>query len=478
MSPTTILNDCCDARRISCRIRVVVAWYVLGCIVALVLSVGSIVLGYYSLCHFSHNYLRPLVLLGLGGILLIWELCKSFAQRTPLPHGYQKVSAKEYPALFALVDEVTTALHLSSMNEIYICNDVTAAVFTLPDMKNLFTKPRRYLVMGLGLLSQLDDDELRAVLYHEFGHYSQNSMNDSAYVYRIGQYSKSFIAFRELKKMGMWEKQMKTQCLAFSYFLDFICQKIKMLYSRLSRTMEYEADDVAVRYVGGEVVQRALIHASILRYYYRIMRWGQERLLQQGMAVDNIYEALSLVYRAERPSRKMIGKGILRRIERLGRLGTSPERSESISVQQSVPSSFYSARPADVPLCTAAQFADWMRGGFKTYAKMMDEAHSVTLIVHLAPHLHKLPLCDSIYKILLDGKYMGDGNYKKGYTLVWHISPGKHRLEAFAFSDVVSTPLEFTTEASCTYRIEMNYQRHLLDSAFDISPISIEQIKA
>jgi len=42
---------------------------------------------------------------------------------------------------------------------------------------------RKNLVIGLGLVNRLNLSEFKAVLAHEFGHFSQNSMKLGSYVY-------------------------------------------------------------------------------------------------------------------------------------------------------------------------------------------------------------------------------------------------------------------------------------------------------
>lgn len=49
-----------------------------------------------------------------------------------------------------------------------LIDGATAAVFIQPQLLNLLFEPKRNLVIGMGFLTQMDDYEIRAVLYHEF----------------------------------------------------------------------------------------------------------------------------------------------------------------------------------------------------------------------------------------------------------------------------------------------------------------------
>lgn len=464
-----------DAKR---KIKREMSYFLVGCIAFSVLAIASIVYGYYVLFVNSYDWPRHSAIWGVGGILLLWEMGRAFCQRTPLPPDFREITASDYPELFKLVREVTRELHLSEVTKVYVCPDVMAAVFIRPDLKSLFSASQRSLVIGMGLLTQLDDDELRAVLYHEFGHYAQEEMEDSAMVYRIGLFARDFIAIREMKKIGVWEMQLKNQYVLFSYFLDIVCSRVNRSYVTLSRRMEYEADDVAVRFMGVAALQKALVHMAWLKYNYKVLLWGNARLKGQGLCVDDVYAALALVYRSRLCETRVFGREIRMRLERLGGLEQEVAgRSTSTSVKSTFPMSLRPSCPVGAKVCPYGQFVSWMEQGFKVYAHLQSLRRAVKLEVHLEPHLHKLPYVEGKYHILLDGKSIGDGNFRKGYTLKCHTSPGHHVLLAAAISGIMSVPLEFEVEAGCAYRIEMDFKLHYWQAVYEIFPKSIEKIE-
>jgi len=60
---------------------------------------------------------------------------------------------------------------------------VNRAVFYDSSILSLFLPVRKKLLIGLGLVSELNLSELKAVLAHEFGHFSQRTMTLGSYVY-------------------------------------------------------------------------------------------------------------------------------------------------------------------------------------------------------------------------------------------------------------------------------------------------------
>lgn len=441
--------------------------YIIGCCCFVMVALASLWFGYYVIrYHNDHELPVQLTIISLAGGLLLWEMVKSFRFKTSLPKTFRPITEQEYPALFAIINEVTTSLNLSPIRKVYICPDATAAVFIQPQLRNILYEPKRNLVVGLGFLTQMDDDEIRAMLYHEFGHYAQVEMKNSISVYTIGQFSRSFVSIKELKKQGTWETQMKLQLLLFTYFAIWICNRINKAYSRLAKQMEYDADDVAVKYVGASTLQRALLHAACIRYNYDVVQWGMQQLKTQNIQVDNQYLALSFVGNYSRPARRLLSEEVVKRVERLGKLEPS-NMIASKNVQQSA-LSLNEYRGEVQQLCPALQFAQWLKQGFVIYTQQKLLETSVELEIHLDKKKHKLPYFDGSYKILLDDKEIGMGNFIKGYTLKRKTSPGKHKLTAYAPSGIISTPFEFEVEQDKSYHIEMDYKLYAKDGIYDV----------
>lgn len=441
--------------------------YIIGCCCFVLVALLSLWFGYYVIRYHNDRKLPvQLTIISLAGGLLLWEMIKSFRFKTSLPKTFKPITEEEYPALFAIIDEVTTSLNQSPIRKVYICPDAIAAVFIQPQLRNILFEPKRNLVVGLGFLTQMDDDEIRAMLYHEFGHYAQEEMKNSISVYTIGQFSQSFVSIKELKKQGTWETQMKLQLLLFTYFAIWICNRINKAYSRLARQMEYDADDVAIKYVGSSTLQRALLHAACICYNYEVVQWGIRQLQAQNIQVDNQYLALSFVGNYSRPARRLLSEEAIRRVERLGELHID-NRVATNTVQQSA-LSLVAGNGESRQLCPALQFAQWLRQGFVIYSQQRLLETSVELEIHLDKRKHKLPYFDGSYKLLLDDKEIGTGNFIKGYTLKRKISPGKHKLTVYAPSGIISTPFEFEVEQDKSYHIEMDYKLYAKDGIYDV----------
>lgn len=451
--------------------------YIIGCCVFVLAALVSIWFGYYVLCyHNDHELPYQLTIMSLAGVLLLWEMLKAFRFKTSLPKSFKPIMEQDYPALFNLINEVTATLNLSPICKVYICPDATTAIFIQPQLRNILFEPQRNLVVGLGFLTQMDDDEIRAILYHEFGHYAQEAMKNTISVYTISQFSRSFLSIKKLKKQGTWETQLKLQLLLFTYFAVWICNRINKAYSKLAKQMEYDADDVAIKFVGAATLQRTLLHATCIRYNYEVLQWGLQQLEPRNIQVDNIYRALHLIGIYSRPSQKLLSSEIVRRVERIGELKYEMPTSQPTCKVREYAMQIVPTQPHQKQVCPATQFAQWLRKGLIIYTQQKELDTSVLLIIHLDKKKHKLPWFDATYKIVLDGKEIGHGNFIKGYTLKQRTAPGKHVITAYAPSGIISTPFEFEVEAEKKYKIEMDYKVYFRDGVYDVFAQSISSI--
>ena len=441
--------------------------YIIGCCCFVLVALASLWFGYYVICyHDEHDLPVQLTIISLAGLLLRWEMIKASRFKTCLPKTFKPITEEEYPSLFGIINEVTTTLNLSPIRKVYVCSDATAAVFIQPQLCNIIFEPKRNLVIGMAFLTQMDDNEIRAVLFHEFGHYVQKEMKNTVSVYAIGQFSRSFVSVKELQKQGVWKIQVKSQLLMFTYFTTWICNRINRVYPKLARQMEYDADDVAVKYVGASTLQRTLLHAACIRYNYEVVQWGIQQLQLQNIQVDNQYLALSFVGDYSRPIRRLLSEEVVRRVERLGKL----ESSNSVTTNNVKRSALLRVENKDQsqPQCSALQFAQWLRHGFVIYTKQRLLETSVEIEIHLDKRKHKLPYLDSSYALLLDGKEIGKGNFVKGYTVKCKTSPGRHKLTTYASLGIISTPFEFEVEQSKSYHMEMDYKMYVKDGVCNV----------
>lgn len=102
---------------------------------------------------------------------LLFIILFSLSVAIPRPQG-RRVTREEAPLLFRAIDRARGQLRAPEADVVILSTDLNAAVLELPRFGGL-GPPVRYLVLGMPLLHGLAEDEARAILAHEFAHFSE-----------------------------------------------------------------------------------------------------------------------------------------------------------------------------------------------------------------------------------------------------------------------------------------------------------------
>ena len=436
--------------------------FLLGTLAFIVLSFLSIFLGLYIICSDGFDATFSVSLLILGGSLLLLEVVRVLCRKYPFPAEYRRVARDEYPSLFRIIDEVTANLSIHGVDYLYITPGTDAAVVVRPTFLNFFRSSQKELILGMGYITQMNDDEIKAMLYHEFGHYIQPELRNSASVYIIGSLTKYFVSKNEMKERGSRELMYESFKILYTFYVMQVFAKLEKLYSRLETYMECEADDVAVKFVGASLLRDTLIHASSLHYNYMMMQWGIGYLNSYDIDVDDVYKALHFVSKYSHPSCDVMSQALVKRIERLDNAMPCECKEHACTVRDFVPA-FMLAKAGAVS-CSAVDFAAWLKEGSVRYGELVKTRSSVFVNIFMPKRRHKLPLFDSRYRVLLDDKPVGMGNFIKGYDIKCRTSPGKHVISVYLPSGIISTPFTFEAVAGGRYKAEMDYKLHFMKS--------------
>jgi Zn-dependent protease with chaperone function len=120
----------------------------------------------------------------LGSGLLLWFLAQPLFRRTrPDRSLLVEVRATDQPELFAFIRRLCAEIRAPQPRKVFLAPEVNAAVVSATSIVNLVVPARQDLVIGLGLVNVLNLVEFKAVLAHEFGHFSQKGVRLGPYVY-------------------------------------------------------------------------------------------------------------------------------------------------------------------------------------------------------------------------------------------------------------------------------------------------------
>lgn len=127
----------------------------------------------------------------------------------------------------------------------------------------------------MGLTNTITREELKAILSHEFGHFSQKTMKVGSYVYNVNQ-----VIFNMLFENESYESLAQEWSDTSEYFsvfvviagkinagIQWILRKLYVVvnksYMGLSREMEFHADEIAASVTGFEPLKTSLLRMAL-----------------------------------------------------------------------------------------------------------------------------------------------------------------------------------------------------------------------
>lgn len=280
----------------------IVTYLLLICF-AIVLTILCGILG-FILVSSTTNTITVMLALGLVsmGILILIFLVKFIFKKhtTDLTH-LTEISKDQEPQLFLMIEEIVNEVRTDFPKKIYLSADVNAAVFYDSSFWSMFLPVRKNLQIGLGLVNTVSVIELRAILSHEFGHFSQRTMKVGSYVYNMNQIiynllydNESYDALAE--KWASWSTYLAIFVnLAIKIIggIQWILQKVYNLlnisYMSLSREMEFHADEIAANVTGSRPLITSLLRLELAdQSYQTVLNYYQEKI-SESEKTQNIY---------------------------------------------------------------------------------------------------------------------------------------------------------------------------------------------
>ena len=180
------------------------------------------------------------------------------------------VYQREEPQLFSFLRKLSKETGAPMPLAVFVSADVNAAVFYDSSLLSMFMPVRKNLVLGVALINGLTLSELKAVIAHEMGHFSQSTMRIGSYVYIANRVMRQLVSGRDwfddfLENARLWDPRVAFPFYAISIFVWLIRRVlgglfvvINLLHAALTRQMEFAADRVAVKAAGSDAITQAL----------------------------------------------------------------------------------------------------------------------------------------------------------------------------------------------------------------------------
>ena len=156
---------------------------------AIALAIGCAYLGFFIVVNVPRVFTLLIGLaLVLFGLLIVYFLFKFlFSSNKVDRSNLYEIKRADEPTLFEFIDRVNQETQSPKPKKIFLSNEVNAYVFYNSSFWSMFLPTKKNLAIGLGLVNALNLSEFKAVLAHEFGHFSQKSMKAGSYVYNVNK---------------------------------------------------------------------------------------------------------------------------------------------------------------------------------------------------------------------------------------------------------------------------------------------------
>ena len=217
-------------------------------------------------------------------IQMTWYLIKPlFKIQKDSTEGYMEVTQKDCPDLFDVIRDIAQKTGNKMPKHVYLSEEMNASVcYVSNSILSLFLPTRKNLFIGAAYAFGYSQEELKSVLAHEFGHFSQTSMKAGVLTFRLMNITESMVKYARSQK----EKAEKSKAENNSWMnrifhiasgpmsqvtrlTSYLYNRIQLKDSSLSRYMEFEADAVACRLVGRTAFISQMYKDDVLsdRYY-------------------------------------------------------------------------------------------------------------------------------------------------------------------------------------------------------------------
>lgn len=195
--------------------------------------------------------------------VFLWMLLKALWIAVPAPEG-TRITPRDAPQLFALVDALRRALHAPRFHEVLVTDELNAGVVQAPRL-GIFGWPRNYLLIGLPMAKALTVEQFKAVLAHELGHLARGHGRLSNWIYRQ--------RLRWSRLIGILEAAESKGSFLFRSFLRRYAPYFNAYSYPLARANEFEADATSARLVSPRAAAEALTGVAVVAAYLGEQYW-------------------------------------------------------------------------------------------------------------------------------------------------------------------------------------------------------------
>jgi len=228
--------------------------------------------------------------------LLVFIFTFFFRKQTVDRSGWIEVNNENQPKLFKLIGTISKQLETNFPQKVYLGAGVDAMVFYDSNFRNLFFPSKENLMIGLGLVNSMTDCELKTVVAHEFGHFTQRSLNIYSYVYIENQIIYKMLMDEDFYQhliLSFSKGKIYWVVLYYSRIIRWILRKayhvVLKSFMALSREMEFHADELSANIGGTIPAVTALLRLQLAGdSFHNVWQFYSQRI-SENLKTENVY---------------------------------------------------------------------------------------------------------------------------------------------------------------------------------------------
>lgn len=283
--------------------------YLFLLVVSLILTIVCILLG-AQIVIASPSIYTIIIGLGLasfGVLILIFQVKFLFSKnKTDLSHLIE-IKEQQHPALFAMIRDIVEKVGTSFPKRVFLASNVNASVFYDSSFWSMFLPVKKNLTIGVGLVNTVTASELKAILAHEFGHFSQRSMKVGSYVYNVNNviynmlyendgFDRMIIRWGEATAFFAIVVKLAIKIIqGIQWLLQKIYKIVNIRYMALSREMEFHADQVAAFVTGHTPLKTSLTRMYLADFAFNDVLNFYGNKIKENYKSRNVYREQNFV---------------------------------------------------------------------------------------------------------------------------------------------------------------------------------------
>lgn len=277
--------------------------YLLLLLLAIGIFVGS---GYAAIAMIGAKPSFITLMLGIGiigvGFFILYFMVKFLFAKSNSDYSYlTEINLTEEPELHKMIQELVDEIETDFPKKVYISPQVNASVFYDSGFWSMFFPVKKNLHIGLGLVNATTVTELKGIIAHEFGHFSQKSMKVGSYVYNVNKVIYNLLYENEDYGNAVSSWASKSGYFAFlihiafafnkmtQHILQFMYKIVNVNYMGLSREMEFHADEIAANTVGSEPMINSMLRMDLASNSFDNVLDYYNRKIEKSVTTTNIF---------------------------------------------------------------------------------------------------------------------------------------------------------------------------------------------